>query len=59
MIRVIRSTRLAGMLYSSIGDYLRLTANGVEIPRQLFISDLASALVATAHAAAPSDLITE
>jgi AcrR family transcriptional regulator len=59
MIRVIRSTRLAGMLYSSIGDYLRLTANGVEIPRQLFISDLASALVATAHAAAPSESITE
>jgi AcrR family transcriptional regulator len=59
MIRVIRSTRLAGMLYSSIGDYLRLTANGVEIPRQLFISDLASALVATAHAAAPSEILTE
>jgi AcrR family transcriptional regulator len=55
MIRVIRSTRLAGLLYSSIGDYLRLTANGVEIPRGLFISDLASALVATAHAQAPSD----
>ena len=59
MIRVIGSTRLAGMLYASIGDYLRLTANGVEIPRQLFISDLASALVATAHAAAPSDHFTE
>jgi AcrR family transcriptional regulator len=59
MIRVIRSTRLAGMLYASIGDYLRLTANGVEIPRQLFISDLASALVATAHAAAPSGSLTE
>lgn len=59
MIRVIRSTRLAGMLYSSIGDYLRLTANGVDVPRQLFIADLASALVATAHADAPSVAGTE
>jgi AcrR family transcriptional regulator len=59
MIRVIRSTRLAAMLYGSIGDYLRLTANGVEISRQLFISDLASALVATAHAAAPTETLTE
>ena len=47
------------MLYASIGDYLRLTANGVEIPRRLFISDLASALVATAHADAPRDPSTE
>ncbi len=59
MIRVIRSTRLANMLYASIGDYLRLTANGVDIPRGLFISDLAGALVAAAHAAAPSHGSTE
>ena len=55
MIRVIRSTRLAGMLYSSIGDYLRLITNGVEIPRKVFISDLVNALVGTAQATAPSE----
>jgi AcrR family transcriptional regulator len=54
MVRVIRSTRLAGMIYSSIGDYLRLTANGVEIPRSLFVCDLINALAATAQAAAPT-----
>jgi len=53
MIRVIRSTRLAGVLYGSIGDYLRLTANGVDIARKLFISDLTKAMVALAHAEAP------
>lgn len=53
MIRVIRSTRLAGLLYGSIGDYLRLTANGVDIPRTLFTSDLVNGLVATAQAEAP------
>jgi AcrR family transcriptional regulator len=52
-IRVIRSTRLAALLYGSIGDYLRLTANGLEIPRQLFVSDLENAMVATARADAP------
>jgi AcrR family transcriptional regulator len=54
MVRVIRSTRLAGMIYSSIGDYLRLTANGVDIPRSLFVCDLINALAATAQAAAPT-----
>jgi hypothetical protein len=54
MIRVLRSTRLAGLLYGSIGDYLRLTANGVEIPRKLFVSDLVSAMVAAARAEGPS-----
>lgn len=53
MFRVIRSTRLAGLIYCSIGDYLRLTANGVEIPRKLFVSDLVNALVGVAQAAAP------
>ena len=53
MIRVVRSTRLAGMIYGSIGDYLRLATNGVEIPRALFVSDLVNVLVATAQAAAP------
>jgi AcrR family transcriptional regulator len=52
-IRVIRSTRLAALLYGSIGDYLRLTANGLEIPRKLFVSDLVNAMVATARADAP------
>src|SRR5260221_13414431 len=54
MVRVIRSSRLASMLYGSIGDYLRLSSNGVEIPRTLFISDLVNAMVATARAMAPS-----
>lgn len=54
MIRVIRSTRLAGLLYGSIGDYLRLTANGVDIPRPQFTSDLINAMVAVAKADAPS-----
>jgi AcrR family transcriptional regulator len=53
MFGVIRGTRLAGLLYSSIGDYLRLTANGVEIPRSLFISDLVSTIVAVVQAAPP------
>jgi AcrR family transcriptional regulator len=54
IIRVIRSTRLAGMLYGSIGDYLRLITNGVEVPRRLFISDLVNAMVGTAQAAPPT-----
>ncbi len=53
MIRVIRSTRLAAIVYGSIGDYLRLTNNGVEIPRELFVSDLVNALVGVARAEAP------
>jgi AcrR family transcriptional regulator len=53
MIRVLRSTRLARLVYSSIGDYLRLTANGVDIPRQLFTSDLVNALAGAAQAEAP------
>ena len=53
MIRVLRSTRLAAILYGSIGDYLRLINNGVEISRDLFISDLVNALVGAARAEAP------
>lgn len=52
--QVIRGTRLAGLLYGSIGDYLRLTANGLEIPRELFVSDLINVLVAAVEAMAPS-----
>jgi len=55
MFGVIRGTRLAGLLYGSIGDYLRLTANGLEISRKLFISDLVSVLVAAVQADAPTD----
>ena len=55
MFNVVRGTRLAGLLYGSIGDYLRLTANGVEISRTLFVSDLVSVLVAAVQADAPSD----
>ena len=55
MIRVLRSTRLAGILYASIGDYLRLINNGVKIPRELFIADLVNALVGVARAEAPRD----
>jgi AcrR family transcriptional regulator len=53
MIRVIRSTRLAGVLFGSIGDYLRLINNGVEIPREQFVSDLVNALASLARAEAP------
>jgi AcrR family transcriptional regulator len=53
MIRVIRSTRLASVLFGSIGDYLRLINNGVEIPREQFVSDLVNALVGLARAEAP------
>jgi len=55
MFAMIRGTRLAGLLYGSIGDYLRLTANGIEISRSLFVSDLVSVLVAAVHADAPSE----
>ncbi len=55
MIRVIRSTRLAGVLFGSIGDYLRLINNGVEIPREQFVSDLVNALVGLARAEAPRE----
>lgn len=54
MIRVIRSTRLAGIVYGSIGDYLRLITNGVEIPRKVFVSDLVNILVAAAQADPPT-----
>jgi AcrR family transcriptional regulator len=55
MIRVIRSTRLAGLIYGSIGDYLRLITHGVEIPRGLFVSDLVNVLVAAVQAAEPRE----
>ena len=55
MIRVIRNSRLAGMLYGSIGDYLRLITNGVEISRELFISDLVNAVVGAVLADAPTE----
>jgi AcrR family transcriptional regulator len=58
MFHVIRGSRLAGLLYASIGDYLRLTANGVEISRPLFISDLVNVLV-SAVCAEPPRLDTE
>ncbi|HKY40804.1 MAG TPA: helix-turn-helix domain-containing protein [Polyangiaceae bacterium] len=54
MLTVLRATRMAGLLYCSIGDYLRLTANGVEIPRDLFVADLVRTLVAVVQAEAPS-----
>jgi AcrR family transcriptional regulator len=54
MIRIVRSTRLAGILFGSIGDYLRLINNGVEIPRALFVADLVNAMVAVARAEAPN-----
>jgi AcrR family transcriptional regulator len=53
MIRVIRSTRLAAVLFGSIGDYLRLINNGVEIPREQFVSDLVNALAGLARADPP------
>jgi hypothetical protein len=53
MIRVIRSTRLASVLFGSIGDYLRLINNGVEIPREHFVSDLVNALASLARAEPP------
>jgi len=55
MIRLIRNTRLAAMLYGSIGDYLRLITNGVEISRELFISDLVNACVGAVRAEAPRE----
>jgi AcrR family transcriptional regulator len=53
MLTVLRATRTAGLLYCSIGDYLRLTANGVEIPRELFVADLVCTIVASVKAEAP------
>jgi hypothetical protein len=53
MVRVVRSTRLAGLLYSSIGDYLRLLNNGVEIARAVFISDLVNTMAAAVQASPP------
>jgi AcrR family transcriptional regulator len=53
MLTVLRATRMAGLLYCSIGDFLRLTANGVEIPRDLFVEDLVRTLVAVVQAEAP------
>jgi AcrR family transcriptional regulator len=50
LLLVLRATRLASLLYCAINDYLRLTANGVEIPRALFIDDLVSTIVATVRA---------
>jgi AcrR family transcriptional regulator len=53
MLTVLRATRMAALLYCSIGDFLRLTANGVEIPRDLFVADLVRTLVAVVQAEAP------
>ena len=55
MVRVIRSTRLTGLIYGSIGDYLRLITNGVEISRALFVSDLVNILVAAVRADGPRE----
>ena len=54
MIRVIRNTRLTSILYGSIGDYLRLITNGVEISRELFIADLVNVVVGAVRAAPPT-----
>jgi len=54
IIQTIRSTRLTGMVYGSIGDYLRLTANGVEIQRASFVSDLVNVVVAAIRAEPPA-----
>jgi AcrR family transcriptional regulator len=54
MLTVLRATRMAALLYCSIGDFLRLTANGVEIPRDLFVADLVKTLVAVVQAEAPA-----
>ncbi len=54
MVRVIRSSRLTGLIYGSISDYLRLLNNGVEIPRALFVSDLVSVLAAAVRAEPPT-----
>jgi AcrR family transcriptional regulator len=54
MVRVVRTTRLAGLIYGSIGDYLRLLTNGVDIPRQVFISDLVNVLVGAVQACPPT-----
>lgn len=53
MVRVVRSTRLAALVYGSIGDYLRLLNNGVEISRPVFISDLVNTLAAAVQASPP------
>lgn len=52
----VRGTRLTGLLYGSIGDYLRLTGNGIDIPRDLFISDLVNVMVAAVEAKPPIEV---
>jgi AcrR family transcriptional regulator len=56
LFQLIRSARLAGLLYGSIGDYLRLSASGLDISREQFVADLVNALVAAVRAPAPSQL---
>lgn len=53
IVRVIRSTRLTGLIYGSIGDYLRLINNGVEVQRAVFVADLVNVLAAAVRAQAP------
>jgi AcrR family transcriptional regulator len=52
-LRLIRNTRLAGIIFGSIGDYLRLSASGLEIPRRVFVADLVNVLIAAIRADAP------
>jgi AcrR family transcriptional regulator len=54
MVRVLRSARLAGVIYGSLGDYLRLLHNGLDIPRPLFISDLVNTVAAAVQACPPA-----
>jgi AcrR family transcriptional regulator len=54
MVRVVRSSRLAGLIYGSLADYLRLLNNGVDIPRNVFISDLVNTLVGAVLASPPT-----
>ncbi|HVY32697.1 MAG TPA: helix-turn-helix domain-containing protein [Polyangiaceae bacterium] len=55
MFVAVRGTRLTGLLYGSIGDYLRFTGNGIDISRELFIADLVNVIVAAVEAKTPTE----
>jgi AcrR family transcriptional regulator len=53
LLRMLRAMRLIALIYTSIADYLRITANGIVIARDTFLADLVSTIVALVRADAP------
>lgn len=57
MLGILRGTRLAATMYTSISDYSRATNDGIDISREAFTVDLINVLVAIVRAPAPPETV--